>query len=112
MKLLALLFALCVALTTARQHCLIGKIFHFGNNLQHCLLLAKDNYDYYPSITKIHTEKENEDRYVISIHKIRRKEFTSYIKYPNFNIGENYNNDGKRRVLPTTIDEHKKFTGR
>ena len=111
MKMLTLLFAFCMTLSMARQDWRIGKIFHFGNNLQHSLLLAKDNYDYYPSITKIHTEKENEDRYIISIHKIPRKEFTPYIKYPNFNLGENYN-DGKRRILPPTTDKHKKITGR
>jgi len=103
-----------MTLSMARQDWRIGKIFHFGNNLQHSLLLAKDNYDYYPSITKIHTEKENEDRYIISIHKIPRKEFTPYIKYPNFNynIADIIYNDRKRTILPPTTDKHKKIIGR
>ena len=58
MKLLFFLAALCLA--DARQDWRLGKIFYFGNNLQHSLLLGqgRTTYNYYPSITKIHTNKE------------------------------------------------------
>lgn len=69
-----LLFVAFVA--DARQDWRTGQMIYFGNNLQHSLLLQRaGTYKYFPSITKIHTDKENEDRYVITIHKIPRKEF-------------------------------------
>lgn len=52
-----------------------GTVLFFGNNLQHSLLVGHrltENFKYFPKIIKIHSDKPNEDRYIISIHRVPR----------------------------------------
>jgi len=70
---LAALVSVIAVAATVSARATVGTVLFFGKNLQHSLLVGhrlSDDYKYLPSIRQIHSDNENKDNYIISIHRV------------------------------------------
>ena len=70
---LAALVSVIAVAATVSARATVGTVLFFGKNLQHSLIVGhrlSDDYKYLPSIRQIHSDNENKDNYIISIHRV------------------------------------------